>query len=350
MRSNSSTLVGWQLPSNLLRRAAQAAMSLLLGTFPSVIPLIHADPAWARDAGAPAKVGEIWMSNPHAAAFYREPFRAGLRELGYKEGANIQVIALYAGGDVRRIPGLVDELIAQNVDVMLVIGLAIPFAREKAPSIPIVCPSFFDPISEGFVTSLARPGGNLTGLSWQSSDSSGKRVELGTQLVPDLKRLGVIFADTDRGPILDASRTEEAAKRLGLRVKMYPFRDARSLDEQLAAVLKDRPPVLIAVDSSLAITHRERIASFATKSHIALISEGRHWTDAGAVLAYGPNAQEIYRRAATYVDRILKGAKPGDLPIEHPNKFELLVNRRSAEAISLKVPESILLRADEVMH
>ena len=290
------------------------------------------------------------MSTPEGAAFYREPFHQGLRDLGYSDGTNITLLVRYAGGDPKRIPALVDELIRADVDVMFLIAVAVPVARQKTSTIPIVCPGFFDPVAEGLVVSLARPGGNITGLSWQSLESSGKRLELATEIVPGLRRVAVVFDEGEPGSVLDANRTEMAAQRLGVRIKLYPVRDTDSIDKALSAMLKERPQLLIVGDSSITVTHRKQLASFATKARVPMVSEGRSWAEAGAILAYGPSGADMFRRAAIYIDKILRGAKPGELPIEQPTKFELLVNLTTADAIGLKIPESILLRADEVIR
>jgi putative ABC transport system substrate-binding protein len=261
----------------------------------------------------------------------------------------MSLIIRYAGGNSERIPALVDELIAEKVDVMLLVRAAIPIAQQRAPTIPIVCAGMGDPVAEGIVASLARPGGNVTGLSWQSLDSIGKRVELAREVIPGLRQIVMIFAEDDRLSALDAKGVEEAARRVGLGATGFSFRDSASLEDALLAIQKLRPQLLFAISSPLAITHRKRLTSFAIKAHIPLLSEGRDWAEAGALLAFGPDGADIFRRAATYVDRILKGAKPSDLPIEQPLKFQLVLNRATAKAIGLEVPKSVLFRADAVI-
>ena len=303
----------------------------------------------AEESQHHARVGELWMGTPETAAFYREPFHKGLRDLGYQEGTNIALIVRYAEGKTERISALVDELIAEKVDVLLLIRAAIPIAQKRAPSIPVVCGGFNDPVAEGLVASLARPGVNITGLSWQSPDSAGKRVELANELIPNLRQAAVIFAEDDPGSPANEHALEEAAGRLGIKLRRFSFRDETSLESALAEVQKMRPQVLFVLSGPLPLTHRKRLTSFATQARIPLVSEDRAWTEAGALLAYGADGPDIFRRAASYVDKILKGAKAAELPIEQPIKFQLTINRATAKAIYLEVPKSMLLRADAVI-
>lgn len=304
----------------------------------------------AGDPGQLPKVGELWMSTPETASLYRNAFHAGLHDLGYRDGQNIRLIIRHAQGNPANIPGLIDELAAENVDVMLLIPTAVPIAQKRVPTIPVVCGAFFDPVVEGVVTSLARPGGNVTGLSWQSPEAASKRVELAKDMIPALKQIAVIFADNDRGAIAEADITVEDSRRLGLRVDMFPVRDAASIDEALSQIQRARPQALLAVNSSLTTAYSAHIAAFAIKAKIPLISETEYWTNSGALLAYGPDGVEIFRRAATYVDRVLKGVKAGDIPIEQPRKFLLIVNQKTAGTLGLRIPQSILQRADEVIR
>jgi putative tryptophan/tyrosine transport system substrate-binding protein len=307
--------------------------------------------AIAREGRPLPKVGEVWMSTAEGAAFYREPFHKGLRDLVYIDGMNVTLLVHYAGGDPQRIPALVDQLIAADVDVMFLIAVAVPYAKQRTSTIPIVCAGFYDPVAEGLVESLAHPRGNITGLSWQSLESDGKRVELGTEILPGLSRIAIVFDDGEPGSVVQAQHAETVAQQFGLRVKLYPdpVRDSESVAKALSSLRRDRPQLLVVGDSSITVTHRKDFASFSIKARIPMISEGRAWAEAGAVVAYGPSGLDMFRRSAIYVAKILRGAKPGDLPIEQPTKFELLVNQSTANAIGLKIPEPILLRADEVI-
>ncbi len=326
-------------------------LSIALVAIVGLAPLcLCANAALAQEARPQHRIGELWFSNPDTAAPYREPLRKGLADLGYQEGRDVVFVTRYAHGDKQRIPILVDELISEKVNIMILFRAAIPIAKQRSPTIPIVCPGMGDPVAEGIVASLARPGGNVTGLSWQSLDSIGKRVELARELIPDLRRVAMIFDAEDRLSVLDAKGVAEAARSLGIVSTAHSYRDETSLEEALLAVQKLRPQLLFAISSPLAITHRKRITSFATTARIPLVSEGQDWARAGTLLTYGADAADIFRRGAVYVDKILKGAKPGDLPIEQPVKFELIVNLSTAKAIGLAVPKSLLSRANEVIQ
>jgi putative ABC transport system substrate-binding protein len=290
------------------------------------------------------------MSTPQLAAFGREPFHDGLRQLGYHDGKNIAVVARYADSDPRRFPVLLDELLAANVDVLFLVGPAVPIAKQKTDRVPIVCATCADPVAEGLAVSYARPGGNVTGLSWQSLELSAKRLELATEIAPGFSRLAVMFDAGDVGGTLEAKRLEEAARRIGTRVRLFAIRDGDSIHIALTAIVKDRTQVLIVSDSSLTWVHSKHIAAAATKAGMVLIAESRSFAEAGAVLTYGPNGVSMFRRAASYIDRILKGADAGELPIEQPTKFDLVVNLVTADAIGIKIPQSVLSRADEVIR
>jgi putative ABC transport system substrate-binding protein len=305
--------------------------------------------ATAREPGPLPKIGELWISTPELAAFAREPSHDGLRDLGYRDGSNITLLARYAGRDPRRLPALVDELIAENVDILFLAAAAVPIAMQKTRSIPIVCASCTDPVAEGFAASLSRPGANVTGLSWQSLESSGKRLELATELVPGLNRLAVMFDHNEPGGRLDAKRLEAAGTRLGLKVRLFSVGDAASIDSALARIRREGEQALILSDSNMINAYRKRIATFAVEAKLPLISEDRSFAEAGAVLTYGPNVASMFRRAAIYVERILNGANPAELPIEQPTQFNLIVNMATARAIGITIPKPILSRADEVM-
>lgn len=286
------------------------------------------------------------MSTPETAALYREPFRRGLSDLGYREGSNITLIPRYAEGNLERVAGLVKELVEAKVDVMLLTRPAVPIAQKLAPSIPVVCAAFSDPVAERLVASLARPGVNVTGLSWQSPESAGKRIELIKELIPGVRRVAIVSGEGDPGALLEARANREVARGAGIGLREFSFRDATSLEGALVGIRQMQAQLLIVISGPLPLAHRSRLIAFATEARIPLMSEGREWAEAGALLAYGPDGADVFRRAATYVDKILRGEKAAEIPIEQPNKFELAINRATAKAIGLKVPESLLLRAD----
>jgi putative ABC transport system substrate-binding protein len=297
-----------------------------------------------------AKVGTIFLGDPVSSAPWHEAFQQGLRDLGYIEGTNLTLLPRYAGGNAQRFPSLVDELIGAQVDVIFVVGQAVYAAKKRTHSIPIVCADLSDPVTEGLVASLARPGGNVTGLSWQSSDTSGKRFELGNEIVPQLRRIALFFDDSVPYAVAGAAYVRQAANTAGVQIQRFLVHDTRSIDVALSASLAFRPQLYMVIDSSATTINRERFTSFAIKAKVPLISEEPVWAKSGALIAYGPNGRDMFRRAAQYVDRILRGAKPGNLPIEQPTKFELVVNLKTAKALGITIAQSILLRADEVIQ
>jgi putative tryptophan/tyrosine transport system substrate-binding protein len=331
-----------------LRKSQTRLFKLSVRPFAAALCLTVATSTVADDRLRP-KIGTIFLLDPASSAPWREAFQQGLQDLGYIEGRNVALLPRYAGGNAQRFPQLVDELIAAQVDVIFVVGQAVYAAKQRTDSVPIVCADLNDPVAEGLVASLARPGGNLTGLSWQSSDASGKRLELGNEIVPQLRRIALFFDDSVPYAVSGAAYTRKAANAAGVQIRAFHVRDTRSIDEALSASLTFRPQLFIVIDSSATTINRERFASYAIKAKVPLISEEPVWAKSGALLAYGPNGRDMFRRAARYVDRILKGANPGDLPIEQPTKFELVVNLKTANALGITIAQSILLRADEVI-
>ena len=315
-----------------------------------VLTMAHAPVAMAQDRQRPARIGQIWLQDVAGAEPYHRAFRDGMLALGYVDGQNVTYFTRYANGNPDRLPSLVGELIAAKVDVLYVTVKALQAATQATTTIPIVSASFYDPVAEGFANSLARPGGNVTGMSWQTPETSGKRLELTREVLPGLRRVALLFDPNDPGAVLDANAVRSAAASAGLRVTGFEVNDWRALDTVLAAIESDRPRALILIHSPLAVYYRERIVHFAIDRRLPVVSEGRDFADAGALLTYGPSIVDMFRRGAGYVDKILKGAKPGDLPIEQPTKFELVVNLKTAKALGITIPQAILLRADEVIR
>lgn len=306
--------------------------------------------ATAQDRQRPARVGQIWFQDAAGAQPYHRAFRDGMQALGYVDGRNVTYFTRYAYGNPDRIPSLVAELVAAKVDVLYITAMALPAAKQATTTIPIVSAAFYDPVAEGFANSLARPGGNVTGMSWQSPETSGKRLELAMEVLPGLRRVALLFDPRDPGAVLDAKAVRSAAADAGVSVTLFEVSDPLSLDAVLVAIESDRPRALILVHSPQTVHYRERMVRFAIGHRLPLISEGRDFAEAGALLTYGPSIVDMFRRGAGYVDKILKGAKPGDLPIEQPTKFELVVNLKTAKALGITIPQSILLRADEVIR
>ena len=306
--------------------------------------------ATAQDRPRPARIGEVWIQNEAGAAPYHQGWIDGLRQLGYVEGQNLILLTRYANGDESRLPLLLNELIRLQVDVLVVSSRAIRAAQKATTTVPIVCATMNDPVSEGVVTSLARPGGNLTGVSWQAPDTATKRLQLALELRPKLTRLAVLFDSHDRVAQLESEIVTRAARKAKVTVVSFDVHGLTDVRAAFASMAKSRPQALHVVQTAITASLREQIADHAMKVRVPMISGERSMAEAGGVLTYGPKLAPVLRRGAAYVDRILRGAKPQDLPIEQPTEFELVVNLKTAKALGLAIPQSILLRADEVIR
>ena len=233
---------------------------------------------------------------------------------------------------------------------MFVGSRAIQQASRATKTIPLVSAGFSDPIAEGIAVSLARPGGNFTGISWQSFDASGKRLQLVLEILPKLNRVALLFDSSDKMALVEVQGTRAAAASINCAVREFGVRDSADFDRVFAAIKNDAPPALIITHSPLMVQNHERILRFVADNKLPVVTESSDFTEQGVLLSFGPHPYKGFKRAAYYVDRILKGAKPGDLPIEQPTVFELVVNLKTAKALGIKIPESILLRADEVIR
>ena len=278
---------------------------------------------------------------------YQTAFRNGLRDMGYVDGKNVRLVVRYANGDRKQFRANIRELIALPVDILMTDA---PAGVDATKSIPIVSLTMSDPVKTGLVASLARPGGNLTGLSAQSYDIWPKQLDLARELVPNLKRVSFLF-DTSEEPhaLTYADEFSELARGIGITVRTLPIASLTDLRSALRTVHKERPQLLIIWTSPFMVQHRRTIID-SVAYRLPVISDARLLGETGAVLTYSVDWLDMFRRGAPYIDRILKGAKPGDLPIEQPNKFKLIVNLKTAKALGIKVPESIRARADEIVR
>jgi len=306
--------------------------------------------AVGADRTAPARIGFVWVQDEAGAAPYHRGWVEGLREFGYVDGKNATLLTRYANGEESRLPSLLDELIRVQVDVLVVSARAIRAAQQATTTVPIVCATMNDPVGEGLVTSLAHPGGNLTGVSWQAPDTATKRLELALELKPKLARLALLFDSRDRVALLESEIVRSAARQAKVRVTTFDVHGLTDIKAAFASMKKDRPQALQVVQTAITAGMREQIAAYAIEARVPMISAERSLAEAGAVLTYGPKLARVLRRGAAYVDRILEGASPQDLPIEQPTEFELVVNLKSAKAVGVKVPESILSRADYLIR
>ena len=302
-------------------------------------------------AGKVARIGLLSQGSPTSGQHIREAFRQGLREVGYVDGQNIVIEYRYAEGKAERLPDLAAELLRLKVDVIVAGGTLAPLAAKHATgTIPIVMSAAGDPVGTGLVPSLAKPGGNVTGLSNFSADLTAKRLQLLKEILPGVSRVAVLWNGANPIAALLMRETEAAARTLGLQVQSLEVRGPDDFENALPAAIRGGAGALIVVEDPLTFQYRMRIADFAARNRLPAIDGYREYAEAGALMAYGANLADLYRRAATYVDKILKGAKPADLPVEQPTKFELVINIKTAKALGLTIPPSLLLRADQVIE
>src|SRR5262249_40117637 len=253
-------------------------------------------------------------------------------------GQNIVLLTRYADGSNERLQAFVSEFITHQVNVMFINVKAVPIAKKLTSTIPIVCGGFVDPVAEGHVKSLARPGGNITGVSWQSPDASAKRLELARELIPKLKRVAILTDPGDPSVMVDAKAFQGAASLAGIGVLDITVTGGSDFGAVLKTLRAERPNALITMDVPAVATKRVELARFALENHMPFISERKHWAQAGALLTYGPSGYALYKRAAYYVDKILKGINPRDLPIEQATTFELVVNLKTARGLGIRIP------------
>jgi putative tryptophan/tyrosine transport system substrate-binding protein len=297
------------------------------------------------------RIVRVGILNAGTAHDWRvDGFLDGLRELGYVEGQNLHITHRWAEGRQDRLPELAAELVADNVDVIVAIGPAVWAAKRQTSTIPIVIAFSGDPVRTGMVSSLARPGANLTGVSFMSSDLASKRLELLKQTSSRIGRVAALYDPAELASIPELQETEAAARAIGVTVQPLEGREPSDLDRLFAAAARQRADALLVFAHGFALLNRGRIIELAARQRLPTMYGYREFVDAGGLMAYGPNVPAMVRRAASYVDRIVKGAKPGDLPIEQPTTFELVINLKTAKALGVTIPQSILVRADEVIR
>ncbi len=303
----------------------------------------------ARAAGPPVQLGFLRIVAPPKD--YIDAFEQGLRERGYVPGREVVIDYRFANGHEEQLDRLAKELVERKVAIIVVAGnQAIRAARNASRTIPIVMAVANDPVASGFVTSLARPGGNITGTTLLSSTLAGKRLELLKQLLPKVSRVAILVNRDNPAHAVAWKETLLAAKMLNIEVQPFEVQGAAMFDDAFARMDKARVEALVLFEDAMFATERVRLAALAAKSRLPAVYGQRNSVDDGGLMSYGPSIVETYRNAASFVDRILKGAKPGDLPVEQPTKFELVINLKTAKALGLTVPQSLLLRADEVIQ
>ena len=306
--------------------------------------------AWAQRSTPPV-IGFLGFGTASASANRVEALRAGLRELGYVEGKNLVIEWRFADNKVERLPRMASELVRLKVDVIVAQGApAISAAQKATTTIPIVIGSTADPVGSGFVKSLAHPGGNTTGLSTASGDVSSKYLEMLLSMVPKVSRVAVLMNPDSASQFPILKIVQATAQKTNLRILSVEARTPAEIDNAFSVMIRENAQALIVLRDALFNQQVHQIAELATKSRLPSITAVREYVEAGGLMSYGTSLSDAIRRAATYVDKILKGAKPGDLPVEQPTKFELFINRRTAKALGLTIPQSLLISADKVIE
>lgn len=307
--------------------------------------------ARAQHGGKIPRIGFMGNSTAALEANLVEPFREGLRAHGYEEGRNVEIVFAWAEGKYERFPALIAELIAANVDVIVTAGTPAALALKKATStVPVVMAAIGDPVGSGIVANLARPGGNITGLSGLAPDLEGKRLELLREVVPHLASVAFFLNPANDFHTVAMRQALAAAQALNIKLQPREVSKSEDLDAAFAAILQEKPDGLLILADRIFLHNRQRIMDFATGHRLPSVNAYRELVEAGGLTSYGPSYEEMHRRAADYVDRILKGARPGDLPVEQPTKFTLVVNLKAARALGLDVPPTLIARADEVIE
>jgi putative ABC transport system substrate-binding protein len=312
--------------------------------------------AWPLMAGAQQlsrKIPKIGWLVPTAQTEQEnlDEYRRGMLELGYVEGRTVATTYLYSGGEPDRLDNLAAQLVEENVDIIVTFSTPGCLAAKRATTIiPIVFAASSDPLSTGIVNSLGHPGGNITGLSLMAADLSAKRLELLQMVVPSIRNIAVLWDSSNPGMALRVHETKLAAEQLKVAFLDSGAHDLNGLEANLAALSKQRPEALLVTAEPFTRLHRDRILDFTMKNHIPTIFEDSGFVRAGGLMSYGPSIPSLFHSAASYVDRILKGAKPADLPVEQPTKFLLVFNVKTAKLFNLDVPSTLLARADEVIE
>jgi putative ABC transport system substrate-binding protein len=329
------------MEKTMKRRIVVLYVATLIATF-----------AHLADAQQPTKIpriGYLGVTSPSAVAARTEAFRQGLRELGYVEGKNIVIEWRYAEGKPDRLSELAAELVRLKVDVIVTGGpQATRPAKETTVTIPIVMAFDNDPVGSGFVASLARPGGNITGLSTLAPEISGKQLELLKEIVPKLSRVTVFGNATMSGNAQALREVKVAAEALGVHLQYLEVQAPKDIETAFRAASKGRADAVLALTNPV-LGYRAQVADLAIKSRVPTMYQASEYVEAGGLMTYGASITDLFRRAATYVDKILKGAKPADIPVEQPTKFELIINLKTAKQIGLTIPPNVLARADRVI-
>jgi putative ABC transport system substrate-binding protein len=304
-----------------------------------------------QSVSRPARVGLLRFSDLESSKHYLQSFRQGLRELGYLEGNNLVLELRFADGKAERLPALAAELVKLNVDVIVATDTpATRAAQQATKTTPIVMANVIDPVASGFVAHLSRPGGNITGLANSTSDASPKNIELLVAMVPGLSRIAVLLNPANSGHPGFLKSIQDASARSGIKILPLQADTPQKIESAFIAMTQDRAGALVVATDAYFTQQRRQIAELALKHRLPAISGIRENAEAGILMSYGQDPADLWRRSTMYVDKILKGAKPGDLPVEQPTKFSLVINRKTAKALGITLPQELLLRADKVIE
>jgi putative ABC transport system substrate-binding protein len=318
-----------------------------------VLGFLPATHAVAQPATKVFRIGVLQSGSRPSSPDWKQrwPFAEGLRELGWVQGQNIVIEDRWTEGKIERFPDLAAELVRLKVDLIVTVSWrAAVAAKHATTTIPVVFMQAGDPVATGLVASLARPGGNLTGISDLSPETSAKRLELLKEVVPKATRVAILWNATDDAMTLRMKHVQSASRTLGVAVRLLGVEQPEDFEQAFSAIAQERQDALFVIADPLTVFNRKRILDFAAGHRLPTMYEGRSFVDDGGLIAYGPSFAEIFRRGAFYADKILRGAKPADLPVEQPTRFELIVNLKTANALGLTIPSSILVRADKVIQ
>ena len=325
-----------------MKRRDFLASAIALATLPGKLA--------AQVAPKPARIGWLTAQQESSLTPYLAAMRAGFSDLGYVEGRNLTIDYRYGNDAVERIPELAAELVKIPVDLIVAQGAAVSELSKLGLPVPIVYVFSGDPVSAGFADSLARPRGNMTGLTFMAAEFNGKRLEILRDVVPDLRRVAIVANPEHPGSQIERAYSEEFGRKLGLTIQYLRTRSRDELTNAFTEMAADPPQAISVFADGFAVQNRQSIIDFALSHKMPVVSGWPVFARSGALCSYGPRLTESYRRLADYVDRILKGAKPTDLPIEQPTKFELVLNQRTAQALGLTIPPTLLVSADEVIE
>lgn len=324
--------------------------NLLMGLCGAVL-MVQATYSTAAATSDIPRIGFLGNSTAELEAHLIGPFREGLRDLGHVEGQNIHIEYQWAQGDYSQFPALIDKLLARKVGVIVTAGTPATLAVKKATkTVPLVMVAVGNPVGNGIVPSLKRPGGNITGLTSISTEMDGKRLELLKEVVPDLTHVAVLWNSKSPLQVLAEKKVQEAASVLGIRVLSLGTSTKEQIDEAFNIMKESQPEALLVLADRLFLHHRLEIMKFAAQNGLPGVHAYRELVEAGGLMSYGPDYADMHRRAAYFVDRILKGADPADLPVERPARFHLVINMTAAQELGLTIPQTVLLRATEIIE